>query len=55
MGTGYSAAMHGGVWDIVREKPIILAQVMRFDHFDGGGERLEDYQHASAFTAYSIC
>lgn len=51
MGTGYSAAMHAGVWDIVWEKPIILTQDVRFDHFDGGWERLEDHQHASAFTA----
>lgn len=50
MGTGYSAAMHGGVCDTVSEKPIILAQGVRFDHFDGGWERLKDHQHASAFT-----
>lgn len=55
MGTGYSTAMHGGVWDIVREKPTILAQDVRFDHFNGGWEILEDHQHAIAFTAYSIC
>lgn len=44
------AAMHCGVWDAVGDKTIILAQDMRFVHFDGGWERLEDHQHASVFT-----
>lgn len=55
MGTRYCAAVHGGTWDTVREKPIVLAQDERFEHFDEVRVRLEDHQHASAITAQSIC
>jgi len=43
MGTRCGAAMHCGVWNIVREKPINLAEDIKFVHFHGGWERLENH------------